>query len=454
MAERHRLDWLDALRGFAALVVCYFHAVPYLFGPALPNAIKPYVDLGKYGVLLFFLVSGYVIPMSLERHGSLRTFWVGRVFRIYPAFLFSLAVMGALVAFGPLVWTQTLHTETAAGVLGHATMMQEFLGLRGGLVVYWTLAYELTFYLMVAGLFVYGLHRRSTWWASGLALAALLAGPVLPDDLFSPGPHGRRALAAVLVLVVAVVLAAFLSGRRRPTLVAGAVGIGFVLLPALNGSPADGGVVTSSWQGLLMLAAMFAGTVVFQAERGDIRWSVAGLALGTVLVCMVLAHAVHGPESFIDALGGVWFWTPVSVAVTFAAVFALRRRRFPRLLAWTGAISYSVYLLHVIVIDVMRRTIGMVGARPLAERVTFAVAFAAVVLLAAWLSYTYVEQPAQRWGRRVLRAMDRRWPVPGRRITVRSAPARHAEPAGAAPLTGLHDTPVPQQNVADRTPSL
>ena len=120
-----RLDWLDALRGYAALVVVLFHLSPTVIGPGAHMAVFRVIDLGKYGVLLFFLVSGYVIPMSLERHGSLRRFWIGRLFRIYPAYLFAIAFLIACTAAVPAV----LRTETVSSVLGHATMLSD--PLRG-----------------------------------------------------------------------------------------------------------------------------------------------------------------------------------------------------------------------------------------------------------------------------------------------------------------------------------
>jgi len=94
-----RLAWLDALRGYAALVVVVFHLSPTVLGSDRHLALYRHFDLGKYGVLLFFLVSGYVIPMSLERHGSLRRFWIGRLCRIYPAYLAAIATQGFRIMF-------------------------------------------------------------------------------------------------------------------------------------------------------------------------------------------------------------------------------------------------------------------------------------------------------------------------------------------------------------------
>ena len=171
-----------------------FHLSPYVVGPQPHAALLRHIDLGKYGVMLFFLVSGYVIPMSLERHGSLRRFWVGRLFRIYPAFLAACALMGALIVAGVLRLTAPLQAESIGGALAHVTMLQDLLGVRGLVRVFWTLSYEMTFYLMVAGLFAYGLHRRSAWWASGLAVTALrgrAAAARRPAHRRLPEPPGR-----------------------------------------------------------------------------------------------------------------------------------------------------------------------------------------------------------------------------------------------------------------------
>src|SRR3954453_20568056 len=178
-----RLGWLDGLRGWAALVVVCFHLSPSVLGPSAHLAIFRHIDLGKYGVLLFFLVSGYVIPMSLERHGSLRRFWIGRLCRIYPAYLLAVALVLLLGAAGVIAMQSSWRDETTTTILAHATMMSDLVGLRGAVRVFWTLSYEMTFYLVVSGLFVWRLHRHSPWWAAGLPLVALALGGSLPNHL-------------------------------------------------------------------------------------------------------------------------------------------------------------------------------------------------------------------------------------------------------------------------------
>jgi peptidoglycan/LPS O-acetylase OafA/YrhL len=363
-----RLGWLDGLRGYAALVVVCFHLSPSVLGPGPHQAIFRHIDFGKYGVLLFFLVSGYVIPMSLERHGSLRRFWIGRLFRIYPAYLAAIAVA---VAIG--MW----H----GGVLAHATMLLDPLGLRGAVRVFWTLSYEMIFYLVVAGLFAWRLHRHSGWWASGLALLALLAGPSLPDGLFA-----GRWTAAVLVVLVAGSVAAHLAGLHRT---AGVVGICFVLLPALNAHPTARSTVVASWQGLLLLAVLFAGTVVHRAQHGSLRPLPAGLALGVVAACLIAASPAHA----------LWAANTGAVAATFALAYAGRNRPIPRVLGFLGRVSYSLYLLHIPVLILLVRLVPGLADRPVGVRIAVGGAFVALALSVAWAGYRLVELPGQRAGR-------------------------------------------------------
>ncbi|MFD0524277.1 acyltransferase family protein [Paractinoplanes durhamensis] len=402
-APAPRMAWLDALRGFAALVVAWYHISPSVIGH-LHFSIHHYVDLGRYGVMLFFLVSGYVIPMSLERHGSPRKFWVGRLFRIYPAFLATVVVALVLVQAGLMDLPPALREQTVAGTLGHVTMLQEFVGVRGLLWPFWTLSFEMVFYLVVAGLFVWGLHRLSAWWAAGLALIALLGGPALPDALFGATAADRRLTAAVLVLVMGFSLIAYLNGRRALVAVAGVLGLGFVMLPLFNAHTTRWSTSVASWQAVVMLSIMFAGTVIYRLQHGQINRAGGFAALGAVFVASAVSPWVDSGDRF-DLVR----WTLITglVAGTFALGFALRHRRVPALLTWLGAISYSVYLMHYAALMVAGRLVGEPHPTPLVQA-KVGIVFAVLTFGAAWLTYRFVEQPGQALGRRFQRYLDER----------------------------------------------
>src|SRR5690606_6778553 len=88
-----RLGELDALRGLAALAVVAFHyttSYAQQVGHLQPLGFG--FTPGNYGVHLFFLISGYVIFMTLEHTRDGMDFVVSRFSRLYPAYWFCIAV--------------------------------------------------------------------------------------------------------------------------------------------------------------------------------------------------------------------------------------------------------------------------------------------------------------------------------------------------------------------------
>src|SRR5215213_5668437 len=121
-----RLDFLDGLRGIAALAVFLAHA-GHKVSPAFRTYLEPYFNLGSWGVVLFFLCSGFILPVSLERQGSLGRFWIRRFFRLYPLYWFSVALI-ALVGKGePRIVLSGSPAQSIPIFLANLTMFQAFL---------------------------------------------------------------------------------------------------------------------------------------------------------------------------------------------------------------------------------------------------------------------------------------------------------------------------------------
>jgi peptidoglycan/LPS O-acetylase OafA/YrhL len=343
--------------------------------------------------------------MSLERHGSLRRFWIGRLCRVYPAYLAAIALVGVLALAGWGSWQESFSTQTVSAVLGHATMMSELLGLHGAVRVFWTLSYEMTFYLIVSGLFAWRLHRHSAWWAAALGLAGLLLGPLLPNGLFASTFAGRRYTAIALAVLLGLSVLAYL--RERHVLAAGAIGIGFLLLPALDGHPTHDSTAIASWEGVQLVAVMFAGTVIYRAHSGQLgRWA-AGLSLTVVALSVIGAHAMNlGPSG-----RRVWTANILAVAVTFLLAYAMKSRPVPAALTWLGQISYSLYLLHAVVLFLIPRIIPDLPSHPPVVRAAAGLVYFAVVLGLAALSYRLIELPGQALGRRLTACLTPRPPL-------------------------------------------
>lgn len=175
----NRFVELDALRGIAAVSVVILHyttTVTTIFPEVADTSFQ--FHLGGLGVHLFFLISGYVILMTARVRKSPIEFIKARLIRIYPTYWAGLT-LSVLVVFG-------LHSERLYRpwweILVNYTMLQNFVNVRDFDGVYWTLARELIFYVLIAiGLGVTASHlgRRfieiSTlaWSIGGLLLIGL-----------------------------------------------------------------------------------------------------------------------------------------------------------------------------------------------------------------------------------------------------------------------------------------
>lgn len=423
------MQWMDALRAIAAGTVVIFHLVSYGFPALRPLWLVRQIDLGRYGVMLFFLVSGYVIAMALERYRHLGAFWIGRVCRLYPAYLVSALAMSAVLLTGFRPYRAYEIGDPAISVISHATMLTEFTGASPLLGVYWTLSYEMVFYLVVSALFVLGLQRRAHWWALGLGGVALLLGGVLPGALIGTAESHRLIAAVALLLLLAGSIAAYVWGTRRAWLGPALGGLALLGFVALNGRLWERTQAVASWNVLTLLAIMFAGSVVYYAHRGILRQPVALAVLAAVLMEILAATWVHLADQpweahRLAAARQNAVVTLLAVAVTFVAVFMLRNRRFPRALTWLGRVSYSTYLFHNVVLFAL-----MAAVRPAlmswpAQALLF-VATVAVIIAVSGLSYRYVERPGQALAKRLSRRFHT--DDPQTRPLVR-VPAQSADP--------------------------
>lgn len=164
-----RIMELDALRGLAALAVVVFHFTSHyqrLYGHNGPLPFE--FDVGNYGAHFFFVISGFVIFMTLERTKHVRDFVVSRFSRLFPAYWAALLIT--------LVTVQTVglpgqHVSTR-DALFNVTMMADFFGAHEVDGSYWTLQIELFFYLQMMIWFVIGaLHRTRIMTVCWLLLA-------------------------------------------------------------------------------------------------------------------------------------------------------------------------------------------------------------------------------------------------------------------------------------------
>jgi peptidoglycan/LPS O-acetylase OafA/YrhL len=400
-----RLAWLDALRGIAALCVVFSHLTPYVL-VNMHNAVYEVFDPGLYGVLVFFLVSGYIVPASLERKGSIRTFWLSRLFRLFPLFVVAVAAALLLHSLGYASLRGTSNNPTGS-IFAHLFMLGDLLGGQDVIVVLWTLSYEMVFYLLLTALFTVGLHRRSGRLAAAFAGGALLLGGVLPTFWLDHSGLGLTnvAIGADILVIggVALAVAGNKLSRTVGAWLAAATGLALLMLNER----------VYAYEGLTILTVMFTGTLLYRAEQGQISLRRAiPLAVG-IFGALIAAGLWHIPafSTTGDAATQQRQWV-ISVALaglTFAVGMVLRRMRVPSFLAWLGLVSYSVYLLHPLLIDIYGSIPWTSGSHPLATQVALASGFFAAMLALCAVTYYFVEAPMQRLGRRIAARLDARF---------------------------------------------
>ena len=156
-AQRSRILHLDGLRGFAAASVVFYHYTTRFdehFGHS-PDLLFTF-PYGGYGVEFFFLISGFVIYLTLERTSTVLGFAYKRFTRLYPAYWFCVVLTFAAVrVFG----LPGLEVSAAAATV-NLSMLNRFVSVPNVDGVYWSLAYELVFYFWIVVLFRLGLLRN------------------------------------------------------------------------------------------------------------------------------------------------------------------------------------------------------------------------------------------------------------------------------------------------------
>jgi peptidoglycan/LPS O-acetylase OafA/YrhL len=400
-----RLAWLDALRGFAALCVVFDHATYHVLEPAR-NWIYQWFDPGQYGVFVFFLVSGYIIPASLERKGSVKGFWISRVFRLYPLYLVALVATeaGSVKGWWDIGGAQHHPVTTAMSWL---LMMPNIMTGPNVPNVIWTLSYEMVFYLVVAALFSWRAHKPSGGYALGLAIGAVALGGVMPMYALTglANRHGQVGLrlldgTADVLIIGGVALAIAASGKLGGTGAgkrAGQLGATVAALAALT-LLGFNQYYPYPWSSFTILALMFTGTLIYRAEKGETSKAKATAISLAVLALTLAAGLWHG-----GTYGTPWLWqwvtSLVGAAVTFAIGLVLRHRNVPAPLAWLGLVSYSVYLLHPLVVNAYSHLARHLDGASTGVQIVIAFGIVATVLLVSAAAYYFVEKPMQKAGR-------------------------------------------------------
>jgi peptidoglycan/LPS O-acetylase OafA/YrhL len=345
---------VHGFRGFAALMVFVFHifstnVIPPLSFVPLWSQIHYLTDCFRYGVELFFMISGYVILSSLSRHATVRQFLLDRCIRIYPAFLPILLLIffiGPIYGYGLIpahvngwkFFERITVPDYIGDFLGNLFFLPEIFPVPLAHWAAWSLSYEWVFYLVAGGSY-FLIRRRVSRWA---LVAALVVGSAVFLNYY---PRAAFFIPGVLAFLCDDLIVARRRLFRFPF---------FALLGLLV-----------AWRATGVNLASPASQLIEWAEDWRILYFMVAIILGGY----VIAAVITGQGLLARVLAS-------------------------RLLIFFGTISYSFYLWHPIVIIAIRhlvvpRIVPIVGAYVAAFCFVF-VSFAGTLVI-AWASWRVLE---------------------------------------------------------------
>lgn len=175
-----KISIVHTLRGIAALMVAGHH----LLHPQLTKIYDPvfahFTQWGRHGVEIFFVISGFVLPYSMNKAGYIRSdfFWflLKRAVRILPASYVAILLLLAMYWLPVLLFHKRIegvpaHIYYFDALISNLTLTAPYFGKGWYNGVFWTLSLEFQFYLFIGLVF--------PWLASRKIHLFLLASPLL-----------------------------------------------------------------------------------------------------------------------------------------------------------------------------------------------------------------------------------------------------------------------------------
>jgi peptidoglycan/LPS O-acetylase OafA/YrhL len=345
---KERLNFLESLRGLAAVAVMLFHffaaGVSPIHGPlaaSLPAWGGAVLEHLFCGVDVFFVLSGFVIAYSMAGQAAdwryAGNFILRRSVRLGPAYWVASALMVSyFLAFWPSKWHDFyVMYGGVAGIVANLFYVQNLSWINPAtsiLDVSWTLCLEVQFYLTYLLVLVLAHYARRRWVA-GLGVA-LVAGWSLLHWLQAPTSD--------------------FAGR--------------------------------AW-------TFFLGVALYGALTRGVAWPVVLGPLSALAAYFIWRPDTHSLATLATAL----LIYVVGVSGKLGSFMNFRP------LLHLGRISYSIYLLHMVLgLNFLSQTAARIGANRAAAWTAYAVAVV-LALAGAELLHRWVEAPSNRWSQRLKR---------------------------------------------------
>lgn len=371
-----RVDWLDALRGWAILGVVLVHSGQNV--AALSGFWKAVADAGQYGVQLFFVVSALTIGLTYEKqlsHGAGTTrasaaWLIKRYFRIAPLYYYGIVLYFVVFAAMRAMGSQLAPNEPF-DILANVLFIHSWVPSAQNTVVPggWSIGVEMCFYLLAPILFLTLRSARASLIALGSAFILVgLLDHMLASALFGDAAVGNNSF---LYFWFPTQLPVFLAGVALYRCAG-------TRLWSKNALPEDAAAFA------LIATVFFGAAGLMLGTEGNLNHALAPTAMGVAFCGLALGCR-----------------TPVAVTV-------LVNRATARL----GRISYSVYINHFVMILALRFAdkhlhVSDSIPAPLALILTFAAALA-LSLPASMVTRRLIETPGIEIGHRLAATVEAR----------------------------------------------
>lgn len=367
-----KIEFANTLRGFAAISVIIAHyfgvfwlardaVAGFINAPSLPVeyfATPSYIQLlnswkgfsfGAFGVALFFLISGFVIPFSFKKNNGM-SFLVNRVFRIFPTYMVGFSVTIVSLYFACRFFSSPWPYSTTEIVVHYFPGLRDVFWSRNIDGVIWTLEVEVKFYVVCA-VFISFFRRQSV---------LVFLAPVLIAGLFLFASTVVDALANSNQWLYLKILAFMYSA--------------------------------------IYLVYMFIGVALHYLHMNILKPSVAYLLVASLFFLFSYLW-VNGLEK--ENLNVLLNYGGALVVFLFAYAFP-DVFKGNRLFDFMANISYPLYVVHGM--------FGYVALRILLELRVKAwlslLVVSASAILIAWIVHLFVEGPSQSLGKRFARLIQ------------------------------------------------
>ena len=351
-----RMTFVDGLRGIAALavVICHCQWTLYVGSHSAGDFmdwLSKLVSHLAHGVDVFFVISGFVITHSIGE-AKVDGLFAGRFaprrsLRLDPPYWASIAMTLAIIILRQHIGHDAPAMPSLPQIFAHLFYLQGILGFEQINIVCWTLCLEVQFYLIFIVLIMLsdalwsnessrpGVVRA--WGTAGAFVFSLLwAGAILSTPAFITtwfGPHWHKFLIGALIWY--------------------------------------------AWSGYLPRYMLYA---------------------PVLLLGLVISLHRHGPQT-LNALVNQGLWSGLATACLF--VIAAKFDGFYRWLSWRplqflGLISYSLYLVHLPLIAIVRGIQTRVFGTSAAGAISCSVMIVIMSIVAGWIMNLLIERPSIR----------------------------------------------------------